>query len=157
LVICFAKRYVEYPNNATPKIPNSPPLSGKSARRLMPVAVPRSDAITREPQAAHPTPSAPVKRPERPVTRLPPLKTLECTRYIAKLTLIPARSAINIVYEAESAVKFVVMDSRRRIGRIILSASATEASDHTDHNNRKFGSHVASANTIPLTPMLRAK
>ena len=64
--------------------------------------------------------------------------------------LIPTRIAVAIVYEAERAVKLVVIDSKRRSGNEILSATEIPPSNHKEKSNFIFGSQTATANTAML-------
>ena len=70
--MCFDKRYVEYPSNATPIMPNSPPLSGRSDRMPVPPTSDRTEVRMSEPHAAHPIPRDPVIKPVTPAA-IPPL------------------------------------------------------------------------------------
>src|SRR3989344_6830983 len=146
LVICFAKRYVEYPRSTTQRIPNSPPRMGSKVSMLIPPTVPRSDVKIREPHAAQPKPIAPVKIPDTPITVPPPNTPLVRTRWTMRVALMPAKRAIAIVYEAERSVKFVVIEGIRLIGSANLSPSATDGSVHTENRRRRFGNHTAKTN-----------
>ena len=103
----------------TPRIPNSPPPSGRNTR--MPDAPTSGRPLVRksEPHAAHPIPSTPLAKPIKPVAT-PLCRTsaiLRFRKYTIMAKLIPNRIAIAIVYEAESGVKFVTIEPKRLIGR----------------------------------------
>ena len=116
------------------------------------ILVSRSD-----PHAAHPIPITPLVIPNSPVAT--PACFVSSTLRRKKKTIIdrfvPNKTAMAIVKEAESSVKFVAIDPKRLIGKSSFCEKDAPGCPITPTMSGRFGSQTANANIAALIARAR--